>query len=254
MAGVAPGRYVLRARGDDTVEPQFALQPITVADSDLTNLTVILSPGAGVSGSITFQNTQGRVPDPGQVRIGAPLVDGADMGPNPTARVERDGTFTMSGLQSGLHLFRPQGSPRGWMLKAVTVNGRDVTDTPVELRSGQKLSGVNIVFSDRLTEVNGTLTDDRGAPITEYTLLVFPDDEQLWRPQSRHIMTTRPDQNGKYQLRGLPAGDYSLVAVDPAEQGEWFEPAYLAAHRVGATRFSLAEGDTLTRDFKLSSR
>ena len=137
---------------------------------------------------------------------------------------------------------------------SVTINGRETIDTPLELRSGQKLTGVNMVFTDRLTEVNGTITDERGAPITEYTLLAFPLDEQLWRPQSRHIMTARPDQNGKYQLRGLPAGDYYLVAVDPTEQGEWFEPTYLTAHRVGASRFSLTEGDTKSQDFRLQTK
>ena len=252
MNSVPPGRYVLRARGDDTEDPQFAVQPITISDTDLVNLTVILSPAATVSGTVTFERTQGQsTPDPGQVRVAAPLVDTLDIGPNPTTRVERNGTFTLSGIQAGSHLFRVQGNPRGWMLKSVTVNNRETIDTPIELRSGQKLSGVSMVFIDRLTEVNGTITDDRGTPITEYTLLAFPTDEELWRPQSRHIMTTRPDQNGKFQIRGLPAGNYYLVAVDPAEQGEWFEPAYLGAHRVGATRVSLAEGDVKTQDFKL---
>ena len=86
-------------------------------------------------------------------------------------------------------------------------------------------------------------TDDRGTPITEYTVLAFSQDEALWRAQSRQIMTTRPDQNGKYQLRGLPPGRYYVVAVDPAEQGEWFEPAYLTAHVSGATSVLLAEGE-----------
>jgi hypothetical protein len=255
MAGVAPGRYVLRARSDDSVEPQFAVQPITVTDSDLTNLTVVLSVAASISGTVTFQNTQGQqTPDPAQVRVAAPLVDVMDVGPNPTARVDRSGTFTLPGVQAGLHLFRAQGSPRGWTLKSVTVNGRETIDTPVDLRSGQSLTGVNLVFTDRLTEVNGTITDDRSTPATEYTVLAFSTDDQLWRAQSRHIMTTRPDQNGKYQLRGLPPGDYYLVAVDPTEQGEWFEPAYLTAHRAGATRFSLAEGDVKTQDFKIDVR
>jgi hypothetical protein len=255
MAGVAPGRYVLRARSDDTDEPQFAVQPITVDGSDLTNLTIVLSAAASIGGTVTFQNLQGQQPpDPSQVRVAAPLVDGIDLGPNATARVDRSGTFTLGGVQAGMHLLRAQGNPRGWTLKSVMMNGRDVIDTPFELRSGQKLTGVSLVFTDKLTEVNGTITDDRGTPITEYTLLAFPEDEEFWRPQSRHIMTTRPDQNGKYQLRGLPPGDYNLVAVDPAEQGEWFEPAYLSAHRPGATRFALAEGDVKTQDFKLTVR
>ena len=255
MASVPPGRYLLRARGDDTEEPQFAVQPITIGERDLPNLTVILSPAASVSGTVTFQRSQAQsTPDPGQIRIAAPLVNAVDIGPNPTSRVARDDTFTLTGVQAGSHLFRTQGNQRGWMLKSVTISGRETIDTPVELRSGQKLTGVDMVFTDRLTEVNGTITDERGAPITEYTLLAFPLDEELWRAQSRHIMTARPDQNGKYQLRGLPAGDYYLVAVDPTEQGEWFEPAYLTAHRVGASRFSLTEGDTKSQDFRLKTK
>lgn len=252
MAGVAPGRYLLRARGDDTDQPQFALQPLTVDGADLANLTVILTPGATVTGTVTFLNTGGaQAPDPATVRVAAPLVDAVDIGPNPTARVDRSGTFTLSGVQAGSHLFRTQGAPRGWTLKSVTLNGREVIDTPIELRSGQALTGVIFTFTDRLTEVNGTITDDRNTPVTDYTVLAFPTDEQLWNAQSRHIMTTRPDQNGKYQLRGLPAGEYYLVAVDPAEQGEWFEPSYLAAHRTGASRVSLADGDVKAQDFRL---
>jgi hypothetical protein len=226
-----------------------------VTDTDLTNLTVVLAAAASISGSVSFQTSQGQqAPDPGSVRVAAPLVDQVDLGPNPTARVDRTGSFKLSGVQAGSHLFRAQGSPRGWMLKSALVNGRDVIDTPFELRSGQQLTDVTLVFTDKLTEVNGTIADDRGTPVTEYTLLAFPEDEQLWNPQSRHIMTTRPDQNGRYQLRGLPPGDYYLVAVDPAEQGEWFEPAYLTAHRAAATQVTLTEGDTKTQDFRVRTR
>jgi hypothetical protein len=242
-------------RSDDTDQPQFALQPLTVDGADLSNLTVILTPAATITGTVTFLNTAGaQAPDPATVRVAAPLVDGIGPGPNPTARVDRSGTFTLSGVQAGSHLFRAQGSPRGWTLTSVTVNGREVIDTPVELRSGQTLSGVLFTFTDRLSEVNGTIADDRNTPITDYTVLAFPTDEQLWHAQSRHIMTTRPDQNGKYQLRGLPAGEYYLVAVDPAEQGEWFEPTYLAAHRSGASRVALADGDVKAQDFRLQNK
>jgi len=74
----------------------------------------------------------------------------------------------------------------------------------------------------------------------------------LWRPQARQILTTRPDQNGKYQLRGLPAGRYYVAVIDPAEQGEWFDPAFLDQHRTGAQTLTLAEGATQTIDFKLA--
>jgi hypothetical protein len=138
------------------------------------------------------------------------------------------------------------------MLKSVIVGGQDVVDTPVDIRSGGKVSDVRLVFTDLVTEVNGTVSDERGAPFTEYTVLAFPTDAGLWGPQARQIMTARPDQNGRYQLRGLPPGDYYLAAVDPAEQGEWFEPRFLNAHRADAAQMSLREGDIRTHDIKLA--
>jgi hypothetical protein len=67
-------------------------------------------------------------------------------------------------------------------------------------------------------------------------------------------MTARPDQTGKYRIRGLPRGDYYVVAVDPAEQGEWFEPVYLDEHRAGAQPLTLGDSDVKTQDFKIAQR
>ena len=255
IANVPPGRYMLRARSDDTDLPQFAIQPVTVADADMNDLIVILAPGASISGTITFQATQSAtIPDVNQVRVAAPPIDFINVGPNPTARVNKDGTFTLDGVSAGMHWIRTQGGLRGWTLKSVTLAAREIIDTPLELRSGQKLSGFNLTFTDKLSEVNGTLTDDRDTPITEYTVLAFPTDPALWRPQARQIMTARPDQNGKYQMRGLPPGEYFLATVDPAEQGEWFDPAFLDQHRTGAAHLTLGDGDVKTQNFKLTLR
>ena len=54
-----------------------------------------------------------------------------------------------------------------------------------------------------------------------------------------------------FKIRGLPAGEYYLATVDPSEQGEWFETAYLDQHRQGATRVTLADGDVKTQNFRV---
>ena len=255
IANVPPGRYVMRARGDDTDPPQFAMQPVVVGDGDVNDVNLALAPGASISGTVTFQATQSlTVPDVNQLRIAAPPIDFANVGPNPVARVNRDGTFTLGGVSAGSHWIRTQGGLRGWTLKSVTLAGNDIIDTPLEVRSGQTLSGVTLVFTDKLSEVSGTITDDRGQPITEFTVLAFPTDNTLWRPQARQIMTARPDQTGQYQMRGLPPGDYYVTAVDPTEQGEWFEPAFLDQQRTGAARLTLGDGDVKKQDFKISLR
>src|SRR5262249_61530684 len=58
IANVPPGRYVIRARGDDTDPPQFATPPVVVADGDVNDVAVVLALGANLSGTVTFQSPQ----------------------------------------------------------------------------------------------------------------------------------------------------------------------------------------------------
>jgi hypothetical protein len=254
IANVPPGRYVLRARGDNANTPLFGTLPLSVDGSDVNDVAVVLSAGSTITGTITFLPGSSPAPALNQVRIGAPSTDQSAFGPQQNARVDNDGRFTLAGVPTGPHLIRPQGNMRGWSLKSVVLDGRDITDTPIEIRAGQALSNVAITFTDKVSEVNGTITTETGTPMPDYTVLAFPTDPSLWRPQARQIMTARPDQTGKYRIRGLPAADYYIVTVDPAEQGEWFDPAYLDGHRAGAARVTLVDGDVKTQDFKVIVR
>jgi hypothetical protein len=224
-----------------------------VIGGDVTTY-VTLAPGATISGTITLASRQSpAVPSLNQFRVSTLALDGTALGGSSTSRVETDGTFTIEDVSAGPRMIRAQ-APRGWALRSVVVSGRDVTDTPLEFRSGSRTTGVSLEFTDVLSEISGTVTDQRGAPATEYTVLAFPGDASLWRPQARHIMTARPDQTGRFQIWGLPPGEYYVAVVDPVEQGEWFEPAFLDEHRAGAVRVALNEGDVKTQDFKIAAR
>jgi hypothetical protein len=254
IGSVPPGRYTLRARSNDSDTLLSASQPLAVGGGDLTDVSIVLRTGGSLSGTVAFQSTQTPVPgDLAQVRVGAPSTDPADVGPNVNARVDKNGNFTIDGVSAGPHLIRPNGGGalRGWALKSVTLDGRDVTDTPIDVKSGQRVANFTLTFTDRLTEIDGAVTDEKGVPVTEFTVLAFSTDASMWRAQSRHIMTARPDQTGMFKIRGLPAGEYYMVTVDPAEQGEWFEPAYLDQHRAGAARLTLADGDVKTQNFSV---
>jgi hypothetical protein len=249
ISNVPPGRYILRARGNDAQWPQYATLPVTVAGADIPDVSIMVAQGATIIGTVSFPPLQTALPDMGQVRISSVSIDPGLT--NSQARVEQDNSFKIVAVAAGLHLIRPGGQLRGWSLKSVLLDGRDITDTPIEVRSGQEITRVLMTFTDAVNEINGTLTTDRGVPITDYTVLAFPIDSSLWRAQSRHIATARPDQNGKFWIRNLPAGSYYVATVDPTQQGEWFEPDYLEEHRVGAANVTLGEGDTKTQDFKI---
>jgi hypothetical protein len=249
IGNVPPGRYVLQARSDDGEHPMFASMPVSVGGGDLTDVGVVLSPGAAITGTVTFPAAS-QPPDMSQVRIVAPALE-QGLGGTPQSRVDKDGNFALDGIPAGLHFIRPQSQTRGWMLRSVTLNGRDITDTPLELRSGQRLAGVVVAFTDRVTQLSGVVSNTQGAAATEFTVLVFPTDTSLWRAQARQIMTARPDQTGKYTIRGLPPGSYHVAAVDPSEQGEWFEASYLEQQRPGASQITIGDGDNKTLDLRV---
>ena len=253
MVNVPPGRYILRASSDDTGIMQFASQPLAVGAVDLSGLRVMLLPGGSVSGTLAFPATKSPVPDVTQIRIAAPSLDAGVPGQG-AARVDREGRFQLDALAAGPHLIRPQGPLRGWTLKSVTIDGRDVTDEPLDIRTGQQIANVAVTFTDLQTEIDGTVADGRGTPVTDETVLAFTTNSDFWRPLSRHIMTARPDQTGKFRIRGLPAGEYYLVPVDPSEQGEWFDPAYLDAHRPGASKVTLGDGETKIQNFRILTK
>jgi hypothetical protein len=246
---VPGGRYVLRARNSDNDQPQFATIPLTVAEEDISNLAVLLTPGASISGTLVFPGSQ-QMPDTSSMRIAASSTE-QQIGAQSQARVQKDFTYSIDGIPPGPYLIRPSGNLRGWSLKSIVADGRDVSDTPIELRSGQQLGHVVITFTSTTTEINGAVTNEQKLPVTDYTVLAFSTDPTYWRPQSRHIATARPDQTGAYRIGGLPAGDYYVTVVDPAEQGEWFSAAYLDEHRIGANHVSLADGDKKTQDFSV---
>jgi hypothetical protein len=255
IANVPPGAYTLRARNNDRDAPLSTSQPLSIS-GDVSNVLVVLQTGGSIAGSLMFQPGSTSPPsDFTQIRIAAPSTEpDENAGPNPNPRVNRDGTFTIDGVSVGTHLIRSNGGGglRGWNLKSVTIDGRDVTDIPISVRSGQRLNNVVMTFTDKINEITGSVTDAQGNAATEYTVLAFPTNSAVWRPQSRQIATTRPDQTGAYRIRNLPAGDYYVATVDPSEQGEWFDPAYLDQHRSGASRVTLGEGDVKTQDFRVS--
>ena len=250
IRSVPPGRYILRVRANGE-PPFYAEQPITVDGMDVPDVTVVLGPGAAVSGMASFEALETfQLPNTRQVRISAPSFDGDPLAPNPNVRPESDGSFHLQGVPPGSHWIRAQ-APNGWMLKQVVIAGRDVTDQPFELRGGEVLSDVQLVFSDRGARITGTVTEPGGTPVSDYTVLVFPTDAGLWRQQARQIATARPDQNGHFDIANLPSGEYYVAIADPTEPGEWYDPRYLQRHRVGAETLLLGEGDAKTLSLRV---
>ena len=149
-------------------------------------------------------------------------------------------------------MIRVQGVPAGWALKSITIDGADITDAAYNFKPGNNVTGLVVTLTDRVTEVTGAVRDGRGQPVTDYVLVAFSEDTKLWGPQSRHVQTTRPNQNGTFSIKGLPPGRYLAAVVPALENGLQNDPAVLEQLRPRARGFSLSDGQMLNLNLEMA--
>jgi protocatechuate 3,4-dioxygenase beta subunit len=254
ISNVSPGSYTLMVQTVPGPDGEGASVPITVGNEDLSGINLVTSKGGVVSGRVVAaQGSTGSLPVSGLQVFAQPVRFEPMMGFAP-ARVESDGTFRVTGVR-GRRLFRVNGLPPSWVLHSVRLNGTDVTDSGVEFKGDGSEEGLEILLTDRVSEINGKVTSEKGEPTREYTVIVFPDDSAKWTFPSRYVRAARADQGGLFKIRGLPPEDrYLAVAVDYLEEGEGGDPHFLEQIKDRATRVSLGEGEVKALDLKLITR
>ena len=113
---------------------------------------------------------------------------------------------------------------------------------------------MEVTVTNKMTEISGSVTGADSKPATDYTLVIFSQDSAKWTvPMTRYVTGVRPNQDGRFQVKNLPAGDYYAVALEYIPQGDWNDPDVLERIKAKATRFTLDEGQVKTLDLKLAA-
>ena len=142
--------------------------------------------------------------------------------------------------------------PDGWTVKAIVVNGSDVTDSKMTLAPNQEAEAL-IVLTNRLTSVDGTVS--AGGQPANADVVVFAADASKWSYPSRFVRTVTTDDKGRFRITGLPPADrYLILATDYLEDGEHYDSEFLERMRDAATTFSLDDAETVMLDLKVLER
>jgi hypothetical protein len=132
------------------------------------------------------------------------------------------------------------------------VGGRDVLDFPLEIAPNQNVSGATVVFTDRTQSLSGTIQDAAGRPTADFTIILFPAQNQYWMPLARRIASARPGTDGRFAFGSVPAGDYRLTAVTDVEPGEWYDPAFLSQLQSVSIPVTVGEGERKVQDIRVA--
>ena len=226
---------------------------IVVDGRPVENVMVTLQNGLSVSGQIAFE---GAIPPPTDLTRMRVTINAADPGPMSNSyqgRVDANGRFTASSVPPGRYRLSAAGAP-GWFLESANVGGQDALDFPFELKAGQGAGNVTLTFTDKQTELTGTIVNDQSQPAVDYTLIIFPVDNRYWQGPSRRIQTARPGTDGRFTVRNLPPGDYKIATVLDLEPGSASDPAFLQQIEGSTMRLTLQPGEKKQQDIRLSSR
>jgi hypothetical protein len=231
--------------------------PLTISGEDVSNVVIVTSKGATLTGKVTFDGA----PKPASlppIHIAAqPFGAHDDAFHGSPAPVGADGAFSLRGL-SGSRLIRPQWLPEGWVLKSVRANGVDVTDAGIDFRHGETHTGVEVALTSKVTRLSGSVTGPAGTPINDYSLVLFSEDPERWTlPDGRYVTRAQPTAaDGRFEVSGLPEGVYYVAVSDDVPEDDWTarDPEVLEQLRTTARKVTLKEGTTRTLELKLPER
>ena len=254
---VPAGAYYLQAVGwtasGSEVLASFGHHSFTATGEDVERLAVAVKPGVTATGRVEFDGDDVPLPRPDEVSVMArPFASDSPIGVLSggwLAKTRDDWTFELRDLTGWKAVWVLVRSTT-WSLARVTLDGVDVTDTPLDF-TREDVSGLEIVLTTRAGAVRGTVVSSTGEPVRDYAVVVFADDRSRWAYPSRFVALTRPDQEGRFEAKGLPPESYLVIAVPSVRGSEWMDPEFLEGLRADATRLLLTAGESRTVELRL---
>lgn len=232
----------------------FVTARVTVGDTDVTNLTIQSTPSAALEFTIKYEDFPERGPS------GSLEIASADLNGTLDAFVLRfDSTSpglqpvqTLPVVRSGSYGVRAIGMT-GATIKAITKDGIDCTYRPLWADAGSS-SSIIVTMTSKGGIMSGAVRDAKGQPVFAGAVIMYPVRNDLWTGYGftpTWIRATSIATNGTYQISGLRAGDYFVVATGEAESDKWSDPAFLRLASAKALRLTINWGDSKTADLEV---
>ena len=220
VGGIAPGEYVIKAEVPYRSDPDDKTRPVgyamvNVQSADVENLVVALSEPPTIRGRLVFEG--GAPPDPRSIDIRAQPARGtiamAMVRSGATSSVKADLSFELEGVVGANTL--QVTAPREWVVKSVRYGGQERINIPTEFKSHGDPSALEIVLTNRPAKLVARVLDEKGQPMEDARVLLFPADPRQWDGGgATSVWKFGLQREGTYEFAGLRPAEY-LLAVLP---------------------------------------
>src|ERR1019366_5908249 len=261
VRGVAPGSYMVRASAGTESQPLTARQDISVVADDVEGVRLVPQPSFTLSGHLRIESRasgeltqytvnlrQAELPeDPGF------FMSQDFFGTN--APVDRFGSFEWKSVNRGTYIVQVYGGDGqgSFFLKSVKLGARNI-------ETGLTVSGpatLDLLVSYKGGMIEGAVVDaaaekdgENVHPVANATVVAVP--EEKYRKLPDRFGTGSTDQRGRFTIRGLAPGSYTLYSWQDLEEGVWRDADFLKSQEANGTAVKVEEGSNQQIELKLS--
>jgi hypothetical protein len=256
---VVTGLFASVQEADDSDKPAlWGRARVTLADRDLTGVTIDMEPALTMTGHVIFESASTKPPEHLSQHV---AIDATPVGALATlsrhTKVDDDGTVVIRGLARREYFLRPGAPPAGWYIRAVMSAGHDLLSSPLDLQTIGDVDDLEVIYTDKPTEIGGVVYNGLRSPVAGATIVIFPAESSYRGTAGQHpdrVRALRATNTGGFHVVALPAGDYYIAAIDEAAADAWQDPRRLDVIRAGAKRITIKAGDHVPIDLQLITR
>ena len=229
LRNVAPGSYIATAQAQVGKEVIKASKHIVVYDRDENNVGLILSAGIQIAGRIALDS--GAPLSLGSARPGLNSID-PYLDSFTGSTFQPDGQFVINGVQPGEYTFDIPGLPEDIYIKSEQSAQTSLLGLTLGIGAGAP-APFEVVLGTDGGHIDGTVADAAGKPFAGAQVVLVPKGDR--RTLSSNYRVSSSDENGKFDLRGIPPGEYQLFAWENVEDRAWLNAEFIANYQDAAT-------------------
>jgi hypothetical protein len=244
---VSPGAYTILATVENVAAPMMARQSLQIVES-VEGLRLAPQAGGTIYGRLRMEGNGSVQPDPSQIFLLLRSSDGEDgllsnvtmgIGFSSVSHVHGDGSFEWENVPAGRYCVQisEASAISDWFLKSATAGGQEVAN-------GFSVSGgrVNLalVASANGAVAEGLASNQNDEPVADAVVVAVPEARFRGHPDRYRKALT--DQSGRFALRGLPPGDYTLFAWESVDGEAYYNPEFLRSYESQGKALHVNEG------------
>jgi hypothetical protein len=150
-----------------------------------------------------------------------------------------DGTFKLATLMPGRYSVRATTLPDGLHLVSARFSGREIVDTVFNVEANST-GPFEFTVAPGAGSIEGTVATAKDEPVTFGRVVLVPSLNRRGNPNL--FVSVFTDETGAFSFKGVPPGDYTLIAWEWVRLYSYLNPAVLSEFEGRGKKITVAPG------------